>query len=81
MDLMISIVVPLVVVVIPIAGAAVWTIATLKNQSGNLCKELAMLRETVGRLDSRMDGFNRRMDTMENRCLAHRAAKDDGGTS
>lgn len=75
MELLITIVVPLAVVAIPMVVAAIWTVATLKNESGNLCRELKTLSGAVTRLDRRMDGFNTRMDDMENRCLAHRGGK------
>ncbi len=58
---------PLLVMAIPIVGATIWTISRLKTLVENLCKEVATLCKTIGRL-------NDRMDKMEQRCTAHRAA-------
>jgi hypothetical protein len=67
-----NVIMPLLVMGIPIIGAAVWTMATVKTQVQNLCRQMATLCDNIGRLNDRMDGFNKRMDHMERRCRAHR---------
>lgn len=80
MDAVTTILVPMIIMAVPIIGAAVWTIGRLKLQGENLCKELGALREVIGRLNDRMDAFNQRMDQMEQRCTAHRAAPQITGS-